>query len=153
MNRDTTIRRDPSDQTPQRPLMAATPAAAGRDNLLSPRSVLGRPIAVGSIASPTRVSLRHLPEARLLRDSRVRFGAIGALGFAAIYFAYWVILLLEVGSPGLMLFAAINTIGFLSLLALLQALCWSAALGLVVGVIVALFRDYLLGRRERRHLA
>lgn len=151
MHGDTKIRRDPPNQTPQSRLMA-TPAAAGRGNLPPLPSLLGRPIAVGSLTPPKRSSFRHFSEARLFRDSTVGFGVIGALCFAALYFAYWFIMLLELGSPSLMLFAAINTISFLSLLALLQGLCWSAALGLVVGAMVALLRDYLLGRGQIRHL-
>ena len=152
MDGDTKIRRDRSDQAPRRQPMAAAAVAAGRGDPPTPPNIPGRPIAIGAIDAPKRVSLRQLSETRLLRDRTVGFGVIGALGFAALYFVYWLILLLKLGSPSLMLFAAINTIGLLSLLALLQALCWSAALGLVVGVMVALFRDYLLGRGHGRQL-
>lgn len=75
-------------------------------------------------------------------DTRVvRFGLTGALAFAALFFIYWFVLLLQLGSPGLMLFHVLNTVGFLSSLALLQGLCWSLAFGLIAGVIVALFYD------------
>jgi len=152
MNGDPKTRHDPADQRPQRQLMAATAAATGQGNPPFPPKVGGRLIAIGSIAPPKRASSRHSSETRSLRDRTVLFGVIGALAFAALYFVYWLITLLKLGSASLMLFTAINTIGFLSFLALLQALCWSAALGLVVGAGIALFRDYILGRGNTRHL-
>ena len=117
MNGDPKTRHDPADQRPQRQLMAATAAATGQGNPPFPPKVGGRPIAIGSIAPPKRASSRHSSETRSLRDRTVLFGVIGALAFAALYFVYWLITLLKLGSASLMLFTAINTIGFLSFLA------------------------------------
>ena len=68
----------------------------------------------------------------------VRFGVTGALTFAALFLVYWLVSLLQVGSPRLMLYRALSNDGLLSSHALLQGLCWSLTFGLIAGVLVAL---------------